>query len=179
MSVLRPDELPTNVDRSRYLATVADLEQVGMLSAAATAWGAALEQWPGDPLALFGLGNTLLSLNQPEEAERIYRELVAARPDLVIARNNLAMALYRTGQLEEADKELRYILERDSVNFDALDGLGVVLIRTEKHQEALEYLKKAGWDKRGPDGIRVKDGKRLSVELLTGYAHHKDRITVE
>jgi microcin C transport system substrate-binding protein len=41
-----------------------------------------------------------------------------------------------------------------------------------------KYMKMAGWDKRGPDGIRVKNGKRFSVELLTGYAHHRDRITV-
>ncbi|MBT4761726.1 MAG: ABC transporter substrate-binding protein [Bdellovibrionaceae bacterium] len=41
-----------------------------------------------------------------------------------------------------------------------------------------KYMKLAGWDKRGPDGIRLKKGQRMSIELLTGYSHHRDRITV-
>jgi tetratricopeptide (TPR) repeat protein len=72
-----------------------------------------------------------------------YRLLLYMTPDDPTPRNRLAMALYRTNQLEEAERELRYILERDSLNFDALDGLGLVLIKMERYQEALEYLKKA------------------------------------
>jgi len=112
MTVLRPGELPANVDRQRYLATVADLEQVGMLEEAEVAWRAALQQWPDNSLARFGLGNTLLSLNRPSEAERIYRELIAARPDLVAVRNNLAMALHRQGQDIEALIEIDTALEQ-------------------------------------------------------------------
>ncbi len=112
MTVLRPGELPATVDRQRYLATVADLEQVGMLKEAEIAWHAALKQWPDDTLARFGLGNTLLSLNRPDEAERVYRELIAHRPDLVAARNNLAMALHRQGQHTEALIEIERALEQ-------------------------------------------------------------------
>ena len=72
-----------------------------------------------------------------------YRLLLYMNPDDPAPRNNLAMALYRMNQLEEAERELRYILKRDSLNFDALDGLGIVLIKTGRYQEALEYLKKA------------------------------------
>ena len=72
-----------------------------------------------------------------------YRLLLHMNPDDPAPRNGLAMALYRKNQLEEAEKELRYILKRDSLNFDALDGLGIVLIKMERHQEALQYLKKA------------------------------------
>ena len=72
-----------------------------------------------------------------------YRLLLYMNPDEPAPRNNLAMALYRTNQLEEAEKELKYILERDPLNFDALDGLGIVLIRIERYEEGLECLKKA------------------------------------
>lgn len=72
-----------------------------------------------------------------------YRLLLYMNPDDTGPRNSLAMALYRTNELDEAEKELRHILERDPSNFDALDGLGIVLIRMEKHQEALQYLDKA------------------------------------
>lgn len=72
-----------------------------------------------------------------------YRLLLYMNPDDLEPRNNLAMALYRTNQLEEAEKELRYILKRDSLNFDALDGLGIVLIKMGRCQEASKYLEKA------------------------------------
>ena len=72
-----------------------------------------------------------------------YRLLLYMNPDDTGPRNSLAMALYRTNELDEAEKELRHILEQDPLNFDALDGLGIVLIRMEKHQEAMQYLDKA------------------------------------
>lgn len=72
-----------------------------------------------------------------------YKLKVWLKPDDLGTRNKLAMAFYRSNQLEEAEKELRYILGKDSANFDALDGLGIVLMKMEKYQEALEYLKKA------------------------------------
>jgi tetratricopeptide (TPR) repeat protein len=72
-----------------------------------------------------------------------YRLLLYMSPEDPGPRNELAMALYRTNQLEEAEKELRYILEKDSRNFDALDGLGIVLLKMGRYQDALQYLKKA------------------------------------
>ena len=41
-----------------------------------------------------------------------------------------------------------------------------------------EYLNKAGWDKRGEDGIRVKDGKRLSLRVSYSRKEHNDRLVV-
>ncbi|MFH1726485.1 MAG: extracellular solute-binding protein [Elusimicrobiota bacterium] len=41
-----------------------------------------------------------------------------------------------------------------------------------------KYLKKAGWVERGPDGIRIKDGKRLSARVTYGSKHHADRLVV-
>ena len=38
------------------------------------------------------------------------------------------------------------------------------------------YLKKSGWDQRGPDGIRIKDGKRFSVRVTYGQKYHSDRL---
>ena len=38
------------------------------------------------------------------------------------------------------------------------------------------YLQKAGWDKRGPDGIRIKGGKRFSVRITYGQKPHTDRL---
>jgi len=72
-----------------------------------------------------------------------YKLVLYMDPDDAAARNKLGLVLYRTNQMEEAEKEFEYILENDGSNFDALDGLGIVLIKKEKYQEALQHLDKA------------------------------------
>ncbi len=58
-------------------------------------------------------------------------------------RNNLAMAYFRTGQFVEAKKELEYVLEKDASNFDALDGMGLVLMKMGQNKEACRFFEQA------------------------------------
>ena len=45
--------------------------------------------------------------------------------------------------------------------------------------DAEKYYKAAGWENRDPkDGIRIKDGKRLSLTITYGQEHHKDRMII-
>jgi len=44
--------------------------------------------------------------------------------------------------------------------------------------KANSYFSKAGWGKRDRDGIRIKDGKRLSFELFYGYDPYTERLVV-
>jgi tetratricopeptide (TPR) repeat protein len=87
------------------------MEQAGRPADAADAWQAALHRWPDNTTALFGLGNSQLALGDTESAERSYEKLIAASPGLVVARNNLAMALAQEHRfdaaLEEIDRALR------------------------------------------------------------------------
>ncbi len=51
--------------------------------------------------------------------------------------------------------------------------------RTFSIDKALDRFARAGFTKRGPDGILVNDqGERLSVQLTTGYEHYKDVLTI-
>ena len=50
--------------------------------------------------------------------------------------------------------------------------------RTFDIETATGYLKKAGWTKVGADGIREKDGQRLSVKLLYFHPSEKEIIMV-
>lgn len=111
--VLRPDVLPTNVDRERYLAAVADMQKVGQREAAATAWNAALETWPGDPVSLFGLGNLELAAGGNVEAEDHFRAVIALNTESVAARNNLAIALARQSLFDEARREIALALDNN------------------------------------------------------------------
>lgn len=101
-TALRPGELPANVERRRYFEAVAALEETGQNAAAEMAWRAALRQWPDDVAARFGLGNSLLATQRPEEAERQYREVLALEPGLAAVRNNLAVALHEQSRFDEA-----------------------------------------------------------------------------
>lgn len=114
MSVLAPGELPRNVSRERYFAAVAGLEQIGMHAQAAEYWSGALQQWPDDAIALFGLGNAQLHVGNYDLAENTYRRLLAVRPDLSIASNNLAVALARSGKQEQAKNVLLDTLRRET-----------------------------------------------------------------
>lgn len=103
---LQPGQLPADVSRDRYYRVVADMESTGHSAAARRAWEAALERWPEDPVALFGLGNVALTLGDTREAELLYRRLIEVDPSQLMARNNLAYALAGQGRYEEARREL-------------------------------------------------------------------------
>ena len=63
--------------------------------------------------------------------------------DDTATRNNLAMAYFRTNELTEAAQQLEEILKVDANNFNALDGMGIVLLRQKKGAEAVKYLERA------------------------------------
>lgn len=112
--VLRPDELPTGVEQSRYLKSVAALEKAGRNDEAAAAWHTALQAWPNNPVALFGLGNTLLAAGDNVSAEGYFRAMLESDPVSPAARNNLAMALARQGRYEEALRQIATALKDNS-----------------------------------------------------------------
>ncbi len=112
--VLRPTELPTDVDRLRYLKAVAALETAGRSDEAATAWRTALRVWPNNPVALFGLGNVLLAAGDNVSAEGCFRKMLESDPASGAARNNLAMSLARQDRHEEALREIAIALKDNS-----------------------------------------------------------------
>jgi tetratricopeptide (TPR) repeat protein len=115
MVTLRPGELPESVDKARYFNAVVGLEQTQQSDAAARAWQAAVQRWPADATPRFGLGNALLAQGEFPAAEAQYREVLAMAPGLVVARNNLALAIARQQRLAEA---LRTIDEARKINED-------------------------------------------------------------
>lgn len=82
------------------------------------------------------------------------------------------------------DKVLSSVLRGDYERLNSgAEGYGKATDKTVKARpfdlkQAEEHLTKAGWGTRGPDGIRVKDGKRLSARVTYGAATHTDRLVV-
>lgn len=112
--VLRPDELPANVDQGRYFESIAALEQAGQIYEAAVAWQTALRVWPDSSAVLFGLGNVRFASGQFAEAEEFYRRLLARDDQLLVARNNLALALARQQEFDTALAEISNALAHSS-----------------------------------------------------------------
>lgn len=95
--ILPPSALPATADALRYLQAVADLEQTGPASAASNAYDTALQQWPDQPLALFGKANIALRDGQPTVATDLLTRLLVQQPDLASGWNNLAYGLMASG----------------------------------------------------------------------------------
>jgi len=102
----------------------------------------------------------------PAVAVMSYKHILYMNPDDLAMRNKLAMAYVRTNELQEAQKELAYVLKKDANNFDALDGYGVLLMKAGKHKDALQYLRKAA-------SINGKD-VMVYVHMSVAYDKLKD-----
>ncbi len=82
------------------------------------------------------------------------------------------------------DKVIATVLRGDYERLNhAYEGYGAysnMAIKARKYDlgKVDEYLKKSGWTQRGADGIRVKDGKRLTAELSYGNPLHTERMVV-
>jgi tetratricopeptide (TPR) repeat protein len=94
---LRPGEFPAAPSENRYVHAVTALEAAGKLDAASRFYTAALERWPDNTLAMFGLGNVYYAQGESRQAEAQYRRLLARLPDYAAARNNLAQLLADRG----------------------------------------------------------------------------------
>ncbi|CAK8715037.1 Tetratricopeptide repeat-containing protein [Candidatus Electronema halotolerans] len=82
--------------------------------------------------------------NLPDSVQIMqYKMLLYMDPDDAETKNKLAMVYFRTDQPELAVQELKGVLAKDAHNFNALDGMGVLLLRQRKAEEALQYLQQA------------------------------------
>lgn len=129
---LEPGALPARPDLSRYLHATAALESLGHLDAAATAYAAAIRQWPDAPLPRFGLANVAAARGNWPEAERGYRAALQLEPRLAAALNNRAEALAQLGCPMTARREL----ERGAAAIAPDDPLRPTLSRTLAQLEA-------------------------------------------
>lgn len=98
-----------------------------------------------------------------------YKMKLYMNADDAETKNNLAMAYFRTNQLTEAKQELTSILEKDANNFNALDGMGIVLIKEGNADRALDYLNRA---------MKVND-KDMLLHVHLSIAHQQLRQTVK
>jgi tetratricopeptide (TPR) repeat protein len=99
---LPADQLPASAEPLAYLRAASDLEQSNQLDSAKHAYTTALQAWPEQAAARFGLANVAWAQNQLELAVEQFRTLVSDFPELKAGWNNLAVALQAVGCTQAA-----------------------------------------------------------------------------
>lgn len=89
------------------------------------------------------LGAWLADQGRFEEAEAEYALALADAPDNPGARNNRAVAYYRTGRLQEAEAEWRELIERHPRHADAHNNLAALALGRGDSAEAAEHARRA------------------------------------
>lgn len=108
---LPPGELPANGEPLRFAEAVAATDRAGNAGSALTSWRAAARQWPEDSVVLFGLANAEFRQGNYPAASANYDRAIEVRPDNLLARNNLALALAHQGRRAEALQRIAEVLE--------------------------------------------------------------------
>ncbi len=91
---------------------------------------------------------------------------------------------YAVAHALNVDKVINTVLHGDYERLQtAHDGYGDYTNTTIRAREfdlkkAGEYLDKAGWGQRNQNGIRVKDGKPLSIRITYYNSGHNDRLVI-
>jgi tetratricopeptide (TPR) repeat protein len=123
------------------------LEQQGQNAEAEAAWRAILKAHPSDAESLAQLG--LLEARQQRYKEAIphYRKALALNPKLPGLRLDLALALFKDGDLKAAIPELRQLLNRVPPNSPEAQRYIILLAMAHyglaEYADAVPYLKRA------------------------------------
>jgi len=92
-------------------------------------------------------------------AEIEYQMMLDFEPGDMLTRYKLAMVYYRLKKDSLAEKELKTVLNSKPNHFLALEGMGMLLVRQQKFQEAVNTLKKAAAHKDKESGTFFYLGK--------------------
>lgn len=96
-----------------------------------------------DAYSLLMKGRELLDEGRPHRAAQVLEEASRLEPEKVSITEDLARALYNSGQTDRATEEFRRIVEAEPNNDFGYYGLGLCLARAGKVQRALGNIKLA------------------------------------
>jgi hypothetical protein len=111
--LLPPDQLPASATPRKFLQSAYDLEKIGRIDDAITAYQSALKRWPKDTNILFALGNAYYNVHRINDAEQTYKKILSDDSTNTLALNNLADLLYHTNRSDEALKLLDQAVTND------------------------------------------------------------------
>ena len=135
----------------------------------------ALAQRPGDSLLLLSKGNSLIALQKLDQAEAVFKKVLAFQSGNPYALTGLGTIKHQQGDEAQAEKKFKKALAQGSKDYTCpYQGLGLVYLMQGKLEQAKKYFKKA--IKLDPDieykkfnglaAIYMKEGKLAEAEML-------------
>ena len=88
-------------------------------------------------------GSNLMQGDTISESIKIFSKLIESDPNWAEAWNKRATALYLIGDYEGSQKDIDKVLELEDRHFGALAGQGLVNIKLENYEKAIESYKRA------------------------------------
>ena len=110
-----------------------------------------------------GVGGLFMNVNHPILSD-------------INVRQGIAHAINMEGMIRDVLKGDYMRMQRFTEGYEDYD-FPDIQARKFDLIKADEYFKKAGWVERNKDGIRVKDGKTLSLTVTFGFEPHMPRLT--
>ena len=123
-----------------------------------------LDAGPPSPESLVQAALRLHQQGRVEEAERRYRDILAASPGHAVATHYLGLAGWHRGDVAEAERLMRAALELEAGVPDFHNNLGLLLRDTGRPEAALEHFRRAlGVD---PRWVAAYNNLALTLEAL-------------
>ena len=98
---------------------------------------------PDDAAVFNDLGNLLMIIPQPAEAEEAYRKAIELDPDKTSALYNLGLLLQQRGELREAMRHLRHVVELEPGHAWAHYQVGAIQERWGQESRAIDSYARA------------------------------------
>src|SRR5688572_21086728 len=115
--------------------------EVALPTPAPTASSPALPADSDDSIgAMYARARQFADDNEPREAVALYRQLLARDPRHIRARNNLALLLEKTGDIDGALAELDKAISFDEDNVSVLCNRAAILIARMRYERAEQDL---------------------------------------
>jgi len=148
--------LADSEDLERVLASADAYSRLKEFSKAVRIAREASRRFSESTEALFRLGSSLERAGSPADAEKVFRQLLTARPNDSAAQNYLGyMWADRGVHLEEARGLIEKAVAREPRNGAYLDSLGWVYFRLGKLEAAEKHLREAR--RREPDDPTIEE----------------------
>jgi Flp pilus assembly protein TadD len=160
-----PPTTRTDLDNAALTRLAQTAESSGNALNAATIYRRIAERQPRTAQPKIDLGRALMRNGDLDAAEVAFREGLTISPDNVDGQVGLAQIMLKRQQHAEALAGFSAILEQHPQNVKALNGAGIALDATGRHQEAQEHYNRALAV--APDDRAARNNLALSKTLGT------------